>query len=309
MTHARSRNAFLVTTRRRFAAALLPIALAISWLLCACTTSSLVESLCDNGYDEDGDNLIDCHDPDCQASDDCLSARAAEITPPDAAVRKPPLYDAGHPPTELGDAWAGTPDGASADAATADSGGLMPPAIDEDAGPPDPCTLCAVDEACVDAKCQPAASSTSGAYHLHVISGVVPLNDAFTFCYDACLISPIAGVCTCPPDPYVRVVLRRDGRETLIGVTDVVEDTTTPTFADNQFEIDIAQGDVLRFEVYDHDNAPDESDLLYTCRVDLRGVSTDSPMDMAIDCLGFAGIANGMPFRILAELTPRPSAP
>jgi hypothetical protein len=293
---ANSRNAFLL------------VACALSWLLCACTTSAAVESLCDNGVDEDGDNLIDCHDPDCQASNDCLGARAAEITQPDAATRKPPLYDAGnHPKPEVGDAWAGTPDAAEHDAAPQDSGRSLPPAVDEDAGPTDPCTLCAVDEACVDGKCQPAASATSGAYYLHIVSGIVPSSDAFTFCYDACLISPIAGVCTCPPDPYVRVVLRRDSQETQIGMTPVVPDTTMPVFPDNQFEVDIARGDVLRFEVYDFDEEPDQPDLLYTCRVDLRDVSTDAPKDIDVDCLGLAGIAGGMPFRITAKLSPRPS--
>jgi hypothetical protein len=292
---ANSRNAFLL------------VACALSWLLCACTTSAAVESLCDNGVDEDGDNLIDCHDPDCQASNDCLGARAAEITTPDAATRKPPLYDAGnHPKPEVGDAWAGTPDATASDAAPEDSGGPLPPAVDEDAGPPDPCTLCAVDEACVDTKCQPAASATSGAYFLRILSGSVPLSDAITLCYDACLISPFA-VCTCPPDPYVRVLLRHDSQETLIGQTPIVQDALMPVFPDNQFEIDIARGDVLRFEVYDFDDLPDQPDLLYTCRVDLRDVSTDAPTDKPIECVGLAGLANGMPFRILAQLTPRPS--
>ncbi|HMI92648.1 MAG TPA: hypothetical protein VK509_14835, partial [Polyangiales bacterium] len=216
--------------------------------ICACTTSPAVEALCDDDVDQDGDNLFDCADPDCQASDDCVGSRAAPVRPPpaDGGHFRPPVLgsDAAAKDGEVGDAWTQDPDATTAPREDAQ---VVPP-IEDDAGE-DPCLLCAVNETCVAGSCQPAAAPTSGAYDLQLLMGTVPATNAQAFCYDACVI--LAGVCPCQPDPYVRIVLLHDGREQLVGVTQAVEETVTPVFPPMPFAVDLAAGDVLRFDVYD----------------------------------------------------------
>lgn len=272
--------------------------------LCACTTLPPVEVLCGNKVDEDDDKLTDCADPDCAASDDCVGARAMSVKPPfDGGHMKPPLLEGGA-------AIDAQPDdsGQRADA-NVDAMMTMPPPdaqvvtppIDDDAGT-EPCPACASNETCVDGKCQPAASPTSGAYSLRLLTGTVPAMNEFSLCYDACVI--LAGVCPCLPDPYVRIVLVHDGAEQFVGMTDAVDETVTPEFPVHDFDIELAAGDVLRFDVYDEDD-PDRDNLLYTCNADLRRVSAEAPRRTEVRCVGLGGLAGRLPYMLTAELIPR----
>jgi hypothetical protein len=279
--------------------------LALVWL-CACTTSPAVEALCDDRVDQDGDNLFDCADPDCQASDDCVGSRAAPVRPPeDAGHFRPPLLnnDAAVKDGEVGDAWTQDPDAMSP---PLEDARVIPP-LDEDAGE-DPCTLCSLNEACVAGVCQPAAAPTSGAYDLRLLTGTVPAMNPQTFlCYDGCGV--IMGVvCPCQPDPYVRIALLHDGKEQLVGITAVVADTATPEFPPVDFAIDLAAGDVLRFDVYDSD-APVSDTLIYQCNADLSAVAADMPMATELMCLGRGLFGGRTPYEIRARLTPQPTPP
>jgi hypothetical protein len=282
----------------------------LSWLLstawlCACTTSPAVEALCGDDIDQDGDGMTDCGDPDCHASDDCIGSRAAPVRPPaDAGHQRPPLFqnDSGPKDGQVGDAWT-----QPTDAQVTPSDAQVVPPVDADGGD-DACSACAANEVCVAGACQPAAAPTSGAYFLRLLSGTVPAMDARTFCHDACGIP--AGFCMCAPDPYVRVALLRAGEAPQhVGTTEMVVDSLEPVFPPNRFVIDLAAGDVLRFDVYDEDE-PASDDALYDCNVDLSGVSADATRDTDLTCAFKRPLIGGeVIYAIQAQLSPRPPVP
>ena len=269
--------------------------------LCACTTAPAVESQCGNGGDDDGDDLADCDDSDCQASDECVGPRISQVKPPRGGA--PHDLDGGDKPMDamLGDSWSGD----SPDATPPEDGQIAPP-IDEDGGT-DSCPVCATNEACVDGVCQSAAAPSSGAYNLRLLGGAVPSMNDIGFCYDACGFIP-AGACLCAPDPYVIIFLGQGEAAERVGMTEPVSDTLSPRFPPLDFPIDLAAGDVLRFDVYDYDQ-PDRDNFLYTCNADLRGVSAEAPKDVQLSCVGLGGIAMRVPYEIVAQLSPRPAGP
>jgi hypothetical protein len=278
--------------------------LSTAWL-CACTTSPAVEALCGDDIDQDGDSMTDCSDPDCHASEDCIGSRAATVSPPvDGGHQRPPIFqnDSGPRDGQVGDA--GTQPN---DAEVPPGDGQVVPPLDADGGD-DRCSACASNEVCVAGACQPAAAPTSGAYHLRLLSGTVPSMDARTFCYDACGIP--AGVCSCAPDPYVRIALLRDGQAPQhIDATEVVHDTLEPVFPPVDYPIDLAAGDVLRFDVYD-DDEPASDDELYNCNVDLSGILAGETRDTQLACTFKRPVIGGeVTYAIQARLRPRPLIP
>jgi hypothetical protein len=280
------------------------LCLSSSAVLCACTTSPAFEALCGDDIDQDGDSMTDCADPDCHATEECIGSRASTVRPPaDGNRPRPPLFqdDGGPKDGQVGDAWTQPTD---ADVVPTD--GRVPP-LDADGGE-DECASCASNEVCIAGACQPAAAPTSGAYNLTLLSGTVPSMDSRTFCYDPCGIP--AAVCACAPDPYVRIALLREGQAPKhVGATQAVSDTLEPVFPPVGFPIDLAAGDVLRFDVYD-DDEPDPADELYNCTVDLSGVSADEPKDTALTCTFKRPILGGeVTYSIQAELSPRPPLP
>lgn len=277
--------------------------LALVWAVClpACTTLPPLELLCRGGGDEDSDGLRDCEDPDCAASDDCIGVRSTPVKPPpDGGHIRPPLLDAGPAPPDatIGDAASGGD--VDAMMMSMPDAQVIPP-MDEDGGA-EPCPPCATNEACVDGMCQPAAAPGAGAYSLRLLRGVVPAMNEIAFCYDACLI--VAGFCQCRPDPYVRIVLIHDGAQQFVGATEVVNETLMPVFPERDFEIELAVGDVLRFDVYDEDD-PDRDNLLFSCNADLRSVSAENPRPTELSCVGLGGVGGRFPYSITAELFPR----
>ena len=222
--------------------------------------------------DEDHDGLVNCDDPDCQNLDICRDAGRrggdAGTTPPattghiDAGSMKPPADMDG------GEIRLPVVDGATDD----DDGGTAVPTPDAgpvDAGPPPPtCSpKCSATEQCVDLTCEPVSSTTSQTMSVTVAS-VAAASSIRSRPATTRLPEPSWGLC-CPIDPYVRVIQMHADKPTVVGQTDTVLDDASPMYTSAPtWTVDLAQGDLLVFQVWD-DNSELADTELYECKPNL----------------------------------------
>jgi hypothetical protein len=254
------------------------IACTLLVLLAGCAVQRVGEfgDACTNGKDDDGDHLIDCNDPDCLGVEACR--------PEGGMVKMMPRADAGLSTTrDAGNAFDAASDtgGSHAMDAARDSGLVMPfdaNALDEDGSSPTCSPPCNPDEECVvsatSLHCQAVAAKQEGAFKLQVTSARAPNQSGVTaFCYDGDCPPAFAPLC-CVVDPYVRIVLvpSTGGPEKVLGMTPSVMDSTHPTFDAPAIPVTLTMGDVLRFEVWDHNDPPVMDLLLFQCKPDLTTI-------------------------------------
>jgi len=257
-------------------------------------------SQCNDTDDNDGDELRDCNDPDCQAFDHCR----------DRVGNPPP--DAG-PPVVRDDASTGTPTdaGVIGDAAVdtdaaidEDDGGAIEPPEPVDAGAP--CGgRCTVTQACIDDLCEDVSSPTAGTFDLRILSAPVPAFNRWGMCLDPCgsRFATFA-FCACDPDPYVEVSrVRQDGQQqmrTLLGATPVRLDELRPTYEDTLIRVDLMEGDALWLVVFDEDPGNGDNTAIYSCLPDLRALAP-GPIECSDRVVPFLPA-----YTIRAELLPVP---
>jgi hypothetical protein len=246
------------------------------------------------------DGQMNCSNPDCQGFAQC----------------RLPLTD------QSPDESAGMNDGVgSDDGSGAPTGDDPPPSVaspvpdagatagaaDEDAGaddvvitPPDACGGCPDDLRCVGEVCQPVGATSDGMFLVTVSGATVPIKDHVEQCYDifCSVVSAPFSACTGRPSVYVRVLRLRDGVSTEIGRTTTAEPGLMPSFDDPPFPVSLREGDILLFEVWDADD-PDDDDLIYPCRPDLRDVTSGS-----IDCSTPAGPLFLQEYTVSASIAP-----
>lgn len=265
-------------------------------LFAACSSASGAEvgaTSCTDERDNDGDQLSDCDDPDCYALEACrllasVLRDASTPTKRDAGAREIPSR------TDAGVIANSVPD------ATVDVVENLPTFVDAGAFV---CSPCLPTEECVEGQCQIVAVDQTAHYALRILSAVVPDLDATTRCYDpglscaGALPSPPYGLCTCPTDPFVRVVLARGDTKALIGMTATVMDDSTPTFPSTEIDLLLEPGDVLIFEVWDADTTPKKDEFLYECKPDLSTL-----MAGPISCTALGGALNAQLLSVKGEL-------
>jgi hypothetical protein len=248
---------------------------------------------CSDDLDNDGDDLIDCEDPDCWA----FACKHTQPTPP---------IDAGSD--------AHTPDAALVDANSPDVMTMPLPVDDSDSGPismddsgePDfTCTRdpnrCKPDEKCLAGVCKPI--DIRGDYTLQILSAVVPDQNLAGVCYDFDLSLCTPPDCsTCEPDPYV-VVKKRNIATLGMTARPTSSNTDKPTWTEPGFPITIADDDTLQFIVWDADGLL--SSEIFSCSPDLRQLPTGM-----LRCSPRAGSTidppSGTVFEVVARVTKLP---
>jgi hypothetical protein len=211
---------------------------------------------CMNDDDDDGDDLVDCNDPDCWVfcpyRGDFKLGDASSSPVSDASFdATAPAADSGKPSGMMDD-----------DAGT----GPLDASLDDDAGSPPRCE-CAAGESCVDGECRPTPSpSIEGMYTLSVKSAYVPLGPSNDRCFDytaAACATRIPVICECEkPDPYVVVVL--SGNVLMKATTAAVRDSTIPVWsAAPTVTINLKSTDTLTFIVFDQDTIQDQQ--IFSC--------------------------------------------
>jgi hypothetical protein len=261
--------------------------------------------------DEDNDGLANCDDPDCFGFEECRRSRMsneAGSTGGDSA-QLPTSGSAGSatagtsalPPIAGAGAPAERPDAAVDED---DAGEEMPMGGDGDVEPTEPCGACAPTEMCLNDECVPIPKPApqEGAFTLYLLSATAPVQTPLTTnCYDIACPSGRSlpyGICTCPPDPYVRIVIERGARRLKVGETEVAENTTEGEYVAS-FDIEVEPGDVIRFDVFDEDE-PFTDELMYSCTPNLAELA-EGPLDCATGA-GFLGADKQL---IRAELVAR----
>jgi hypothetical protein len=217
---------------------------------------------CSDGIDNDGDQLIDCADPDCWAfvckqpgtsrldagPDAALAARDA--MPFDARAADTGAPSMSRDPDDSG--------GASGDDATTANCG---PGLAE----------CGAGDECVQGICQ--AIEITGTYSIQILSATVPPRTLAGDCHDpdlvACSIRQDCSLDICDPDPYV--VVTKNGVVNL-GKTQFRNNTTKPTWTDENIRAALQNGDRLEFAVWDWDGVT--SMKIYACSPDLSKLRT-----------------------------------
>lgn len=184
---------------------------------------------CSDGTDNDGDNAVDCADPDCQAESVC--GRAAPLKEPDGGEPIEP----NPPPSAISkpDADASMVMGPSAEPNAMDAavGAQAPDEVLPDPDdPPDAavvaadasrtCGSCAADESCIEGYCVPNEAVFVELWDVVHISTVFPRvleTPSGLMCIDVgCLLVDAEAslefpFCPCRPDPVVRVLVTRPG--------------------------------------------------------------------------------------------------
>lgn len=274
-----------------------------------CAGTGMVETgddACSSGDDEDGDGLIDCEDPDCLSAEVCrnYAAIGAPIHGDEDAVDGGvlnPWMDPGltgspesQPPLDAGAAGGGDDvqggDGDADDApspldagASSDAGA---PVEDDDVPLPTCDPACSDGQFCMDGTCVEVGASTDGMFELQVLSATVPDKNAIENCFDTVcpgVVSSPFGLCLCDPDTYVKVLRVSEGISSLVGVTATAERSLSPQFGD-VFDVELLEGDVLIFEVWDEDDEPLEDSIISACSPDLTSFSAGP-----ISCSSLAG--------------------
>jgi len=247
---------------------------------------------CSDGLDNDGDQRIDCADPDCWA----FSCQAADATPPDAG------YDAGAAPH----------DAAAPDAMPHDAMRPPPPVEIEDAGPvstdedsaaaePDcrsDSSLCKAGEVCMAGVCQ--LPSTAGDYMIQIVSAAVPARNPGGVCYDPDLFCPPTCV-GCDPDPSVSIL--KNG-VVMIGLpTTPKTDTETATWNEASYKVSLSNSDTLEFIAWDDDILV--SSRIFSCSPDLEQLPSGT-----LRCSPTKGMtiapSNGEVFEVVAHVMKLP---
>jgi hypothetical protein len=257
----------------------------------------LGEVACHNGMDDDHDGLWDCADPDCFGAAACGTHPSMDAGAKTKLVDMDATPGAGGANIDAGGSAAFVPIDAAAD----EDGGATR-MLDATVAPPPPCDpACAIDQECIDHKCQGVAVKTPGEYTLTIVSVVAPDQSYTSACYDYPCDKPLSfvgiGLCPCPVDPYVVVVLVSAGKEVMRFMTPVVTDDPNATFPPTPFTLQLMQGDVLRFEVWDHDDPPNPDDKLFDCKPDLTNV-----MPGPLSCSTMAGPLNAQLVSVTADL-------
>jgi hypothetical protein len=244
---------------------------------------------CADGIDNDADGKIDCDDPDCWAF--VCAGRPSGV--PEAGHPEPPRIDASVP--------------------LPDSGGIisepLPPPVlpfddagpgpDDDAGTPVSCIdgwTCSPGESCVDGMCRPI--DITGDYTLEVVSARVPPRSVTGVCYDfdlPCL--PGTDCPGCDPDPYI--VVTKNG-VTTVGTTAVRNNTETPTWTTEKFDLSLKNGDRLDFAAWEYDS-PIGKTRMFSCSPDLLQLASSM-----LSCSPAANTtiepATGTRFEIVAKI-------
>ena len=223
---------------------------------------------CSNGRDDDGDQLVDCADPDCWAFA-CSEMRGvmdaghdATISLPDAKIRDAqPVKDASpiHPDASI-----------PAD----DDAGVLDP-MEDDAGPPPTCTelpsLCEPGTVCRDDEC---VSDTWGPYTFLGVSAVVPVVSRSLVCFDDALLCGLLCDNDCKPDPVV-VVRKYTGPSDAVGQAVYTtsphgNDTERPSWSEPSppVTVTLSPTDSLKFTVWDWDTPTLWSEI-FSCKPDL----------------------------------------
>lgn len=219
--------------------------------LAACTRTAVPAetsfALCNNQWDDDGDALDDCRDPDCWGHEVCRQRRngsqppapiddnVPRVEPPlvdDGMLEPPPMHalDASMPP-ELADAFVP----------------IEPPDAN---GQPPLCIGC--EGECIDGVCvtRPLAL---GRFTVRALEVEIDRSHRAEgrACYDEnneCnQVLPVP--CACLPDPQVKI--RVDGVGA--GYVDQQPDTERATWDDLSIELVLNEGSVIEIEVLDHD--------------------------------------------------------
>ncbi|MFI5307721.1 MAG: hypothetical protein ACHQ53_10235 [Polyangiales bacterium] len=237
-----------------------------------------------------------CDDPDCWGTATCrVYAKTAAVQ--DAGMDAAPKHAAASPDAASTDrdSAVAMDAGAALQIAPLQIGDAAP--LPADAGPafvdaaarPPPCDpVCKTDEVCTDGQCTAVAVETSGKYQLTIVSANAPDQSPTSRCYDTLCANPLSavpyGLCLCDVDPYVVVTRIRNGVETKIGMTSIVMDQPNPMYVDATFIIDLMRGDILRFDVWDHNDMPVADQLLFECKPNLTNL-----MPGPIGCTTLAG--------------------
>lgn len=182
--------------------------------------------VCSDHADNDADGEADCRDPDCQAEDVC--GRASPLKEPDGAAARP--LDAGLPalppavPPPL-DAGSEPPAQPAPDAQVSEPPTSPDPGVPAPTEEPDPLVCepaCSSNETCIERYCVPNEAVFVEIWNVVAVSVRMPRTDSAGHCLDsnfACvpMFSDWFTTCDCPPDPMVRVAVRRPGEEPELG--------------------------------------------------------------------------------------------
>jgi hypothetical protein len=289
---------FSMASRRFMVVSRSFIALALA--LAGCSSTGLGESsasACNDGLDNDNDELWNCQDPDCQAHEHCRTELGIGVRqPPPVVAGKDGSVSAPIDASFVADAHT---DG---DAPADEDAGGVDAHVPTDAGGP-PCDgRCGMTQACIQDVCQDRGTPTAGTFELRIVSVQVPDFNMWGQCLDPCFDSvlPSFAFCVCTPDPYVEVLRVRNGdggqSGTLIGSTPVAINTREARFANAPLTVELAEGDALQFVVRDEDPGSGDNTIIYTCLPDLRTL-TPGPIECSDTVVRFLP-----PYAIRAEL-------
>lgn len=218
-------------------------------------------SLCSDDRDNDGDDLVDCADPDCRAISRCgwpvVDEAGSGEDASTAMEMREPAPPSPSPPSTV--EFPDEPMDMDADAgADPDAGAASAPG---DAGPPPPADCadpCAADERCIAGQCKDADTHR---YLLRLNGAVTPRwRTAFTpFDTGLDLISPwyLGGV----QDVYVAIVVN----DKEAARTDTTEDDLTPKWSVREFDLEITEGESVELKVWDYDGETGDPDLIFAC--------------------------------------------
>jgi hypothetical protein len=278
---------------------------------------------CSDGTDNDGDNAVDCADPDCQAESVC--GRAAPLKEPNGSAPvapNPPPSAISKPEVDASSVMGPSAEPSAVDAAVpAQAPDEMLPDPDD---PPDaavaadaskPCPVCAADESCIEGYCVPNEAVFVELWDVLHISTVYPRvleTPSGLMCIDIeCgtlgIPTPEFPFCPCAPDPFVRVLVTRPGE-------------TPETVVESPFDLTMQNEDEAEWAV----NA--QIALRPEYKITLQAIDADGPIEnivfqcsMAADAemLGsgsltcqheFVGAAN-KPFTASITVTIQPANP
>jgi hypothetical protein len=221
-------------------------------MLAACTRTPVPAetsfALCANGWDDDGDELDDCRDPDCWGHEVCRQKRGGGPLAPapiddEVSIADPPLVDDNmqEPPAM------GLPDAGMPPEPTDAGVPIEPP----DAGVPPPvCVGC--EGECIDGVCV-ETTPVLGRFLVRSLEVEVASSHRMQgrACYDEndeCgEVLPVP--CACRPDPQVAIWV--DGVKA--GFVEQQEDSEMATWDEPAIELALNVGSLIEIEVADHD--------------------------------------------------------
>ncbi|MDD9932684.1 MAG: C2 domain-containing protein [Myxococcales bacterium] len=259
------------------------ILVALASLCPACTLGTLETELtvgaCMDLADNDGDDLTDCEDPDCQRLERCRGMGAPEPPPGLVGDALPPITappgqdDVAMEPNapSVGSAGNGVmggppPADGGTDPATDDA--MDPMSMGAEDAPTCP-LLCPEGQTCVNGRCVPNPFVIVDLWEITRIEVNVPRSIDYDneVCLDTGCAVPVFVPpylrCGCLPDPYVVVLV--DGEEQ-------ARTSSARTIEFTGWDVSIPLGllrtSVVRLEVLDDDSDEGEPDtLIYACEV------------------------------------------